>query len=42
MGQGGTPKRYPRGDVHQQAGSLAGRWLERLIGCIRERALGGI
>ena len=42
MGQGGTPERDRRGDVHQQAGGLAGRRLERLLGSIHERALGGI
>ena len=31
-----------RGDVHQRAGRLASRRLERLIGSIRERTLGVI
>ena len=42
MRQGGTPERDRRGNVHQQAGGLAGRRLKRLLGSIRDRALGGI
>ena len=42
LGQDGAPEGDRRGDVHQQAGGLAGRRLERLIGSICERALGGI